>query len=228
MPSSNVNATTSATGTTRKREPRRARKRVGASPAACDSFERAILRAARLAPDAIERRRQAGAVHGLQQIIERRQFEGVDGVLIVGGAEDHRRPRPAERRGHIKAAGARHLNIQQHDIGSELGDPLGGLHAILGFAGDLHVRMRRQQLAQPLACWLFIVNQQRSESSGQPSRPSPSHRPDLAVRRGARGPRREWPCRAWRPSIAVFAEDSASLSSPNSSSVLSAPRRPRR
>ena len=111
-------------------------------------------------PDAIERRRQPRAVHRLQQVVERRQFERIDRVLIVGGAEDHRRPRLAQRRGDIEAARAGHLNVEQHQIRRQLGDPLGRLHAVVGLADDLHIGMRGEQLPQPLTRRLFIVHEQ--------------------------------------------------------------------
>ena len=66
---------------------------------------------------AIERGGQPRAIHGLQQIVERRQLERIDRVLIVGGAEDHRRPRPAERSRDIESACPRHLDVEQDQIG---------------------------------------------------------------------------------------------------------------
>ena len=108
--------------------------------------------------DPIERRRQAGAVHRLQQVIERRQFERVDRVLIERGAEDHRRSRPAQRRRDVEPARARHLDVEQHEIGRELGDPFRGFNTVAGFADHFDVGMRAQQLLQPLARRLLVVN----------------------------------------------------------------------
>ena len=47
------------------------------------------------------------------------QLEGVHRVLIVGGAEDDGRARPAERGRDLEPAAARHLDVEQHQIGRQ-------------------------------------------------------------------------------------------------------------
>ena len=122
---------------------------------------------------AIERGGQPRAVHRLQQVIERRELEGIDRVLIERGAEDHRGPRLAERRGDVEAAGAGHLDVEQHQIGRQLGDLLRRLHAVFRFADDFDVGMRAQQLLQPLARRLLVVDDQcPNHCQPQPQVPS--------------------------------------------------------
>jgi hypothetical protein len=112
-----------------------------------------------LLPHALERRRQAGAGDRLQQVVGRRQLEGVHRVVIEGRAEDDVRARLAERGRDVESGGARHLDVQEDDVRRDLGDALRRLAAVLGLAGDLHVGMRRQQLPQPRPRRLLIVHE---------------------------------------------------------------------
>jgi hypothetical protein len=105
-----------------------------------------------------ERRLQSRPIHRLEQVVHRLQLEGIHRILIERGAEDDRGSRPAERRGHFETAAAGHLNVQQHQIGHELGDSFDRLHTIFGFANDLDIVDAGQQLAEPIARRLLVVN----------------------------------------------------------------------
>ena len=50
------------------------------------------------------------------------------------------------------------MNVEEHEIGHELGDPFSSLDAVFGVADDFHVGMRGQQLFQPLTRGLFVVH----------------------------------------------------------------------
>ena len=160
-PSTNVNATTSLSGTTRNRAPRRARKRVGASPSlrVTVSMARSRSRIAVFCADAIQGGGQARAVDRLQQVVDRRELEGVNRILVVCRAEDHGRPGRSQRRCDIESAGAGHLDVEQDQIRRQLGNSLGRLEAILGFTDDLDVAVGAEQLPQPLSGGLLVVHQ---------------------------------------------------------------------
>ena len=72
----------------------------------------------------------------------------------------------AERRGDLEPAAARHLDVEQQQIGRQLGDALDRLDAVLGLADDLDVGFAGQQLAQPIARRLLVVHEQRADHAG--------------------------------------------------------------
>jgi hypothetical protein len=83
--------------------------------------------------------------------------------LIECRAKDDGGPRLAERSRDVKTAGAGHLDVEQHEIGRQLGDPFSSLDAVPGIADDLDVGVRGQQLPQPLTRGLFVVHEQCSD-----------------------------------------------------------------
>jgi hypothetical protein len=54
------------------------------------------------------------------------------------------------------------LDVEQDQVGRVLGDPFGRLDAVACLADDGDIGMRRQQLLQPLARRLFVVDQERA------------------------------------------------------------------
>ena len=57
---------------------------------------------------------------GLQEVVDRLEFEGVEAELAVGGDEDEGRPLVGRQARHeLQAAQVRHLDIQEHDVGLE-------------------------------------------------------------------------------------------------------------
>ena len=77
----------------------------------------ALLRAHVLAY-ARQRRGEARLVDGLQQVVDGARLERLDGVLIVGGDEHHQRQRFLRQlRQHLEAGHARHLDVEEYQVG---------------------------------------------------------------------------------------------------------------
>ena len=183
-------------GTTRKR--RRCGRGSASAPGArrATAVERAIAaRRRRRARARVERRVQPRAVDRLQQVVDRLQLERIDRVLVERRAEDDRGPRPAKRRRHFESAAAGHLNVEQHQIGRELGDALDRLHAVFGLADDLDICAPRAAAAAaraPAARRPRAACESVSDLMGQSFAFTTSTVTSScpAARRDARGPRR--------------------------------------
>ncbi len=76
---------------------------------------------------------------GLQQVVDRVDLEGLDGVLVEGSGEDDERD--VRQRVHdLETVHPRHLNVEYDDVGVELACHLDRPKAVLGLARDLDVR----------------------------------------------------------------------------------------
>ena len=73
----------------------------------------------------------------LQQIVDRLHLEGADRVLVVGGREHDVRRRPRERLQHLEAVHARHLHVEEDEVGLPLLDHLQRLDAVGRLADHL-------------------------------------------------------------------------------------------
>mmetsp|Transcript_53828 Transcript_53828/g.149367 ORF Transcript_53828/g.149367 Transcript_53828/m.149367 type:complete len:254 (+) Transcript_53828:886-1647(+) len=82
---------------------------------------------------------QALRFQGLEQIVHRTGFEGLDRVLVIGGHEDDARG-ALDALGHFEAGQARHLDVEEGQVGLQGRDGLGGLDAVGGRADDLQLR----------------------------------------------------------------------------------------
>jgi len=75
--------------------------------------------------------------HRLEQIVDRRELECLDGVLVVGGHEHHRRhARPGCE---LQTGLLGHLNVEQHDVGLVRGDDEASLGGVGSLAHNGHV-----------------------------------------------------------------------------------------
>ena len=77
--------------------------------------ERAPLCRARLVAHALDCPRETGLVHRLEEIVDGVDLEGAQGVLVVGGHEDHRRGL-RQGREHLEAVPSRQHHIHQGQI----------------------------------------------------------------------------------------------------------------
>jgi hypothetical protein len=94
-----------------------------------------------------------------RKIVERTDFEGLDGVFIVGGGEDDLRD-IVETRQHFEAGHFRHLNVEEDHVRREFRDQIQCLRAVVRFACDLDFRVSQKQAAQFLARDAFVVDNQ--------------------------------------------------------------------
>jgi len=98
-------------------------------------------------------------VKGLQQIVDRVYLESFQGILIVGGYEDHRRHLfSADSFDHFKTIHGRHLDVQENEIGGQLANGANGFVPVGAFADNLNVRIVRQQALDSPASERFIVD----------------------------------------------------------------------
>jgi hypothetical protein len=93
-----------------------------------------------LGSDAIERAREALLVHRLQQVVEGVRLEGVDRESVERRHEhDHRHALLRHLLDDLDAGEARHLDVEEHQVGSESGDGRQRLAAVGALPDDLDV-----------------------------------------------------------------------------------------
>ncbi len=96
--------------------------------------------------------------------------ESAKRVLVVCGNEDNGHV-AADELEHLEAIELRHLNVEKHEIGLELGDCLDRLEPVGALRDDVDVWNVRQVLAQHTARQCLIVHDDHPE-------PSVSHESD--------------------------------------------------
>ena len=105
--------------------------------------------------------------HGLEQIIEGMDFEGTNGVAIVGGYEDEawRRVFCRDRNGsyHVEAVGAGHLDVEENEVGFVLADGGDGGFGVAGFADDFDVGLGAKETKELSPGGGFVVDDQNAE-----------------------------------------------------------------
>ena len=116
-----------------------------------------------------ERGRQPRGLDGLQQVIEGGPLEGVQREAVEGGDEDHDRARPRPKAvQQLKAGQARHLDVEQHDVGRELADhPRAPRRRPERGAHQLHLRLVAEQDLQPAARQRLVVDDQDAQDAHQ-------------------------------------------------------------
>ncbi len=102
-------------------------------------------------------------VERLQQVVDCIDFERAQGVLVIGSDENDRGQTCFGGFDQLKAVQLRHLDIQKSEIGREFPYGFARVHAVGTLANDPDVRLRRQQLAQPLARQSLVVYDQGSD-----------------------------------------------------------------
>ncbi len=105
----------------------------------------------------------AGAVERLEQVIDGVHVEGADRVLVVGGGEDDERQvieaaMVDEVLEDGEAVEARHLDVEEDDVGLVLFDELDGFNAVGAFGEDFDVADGLEQVLQLFAGQLLIVD----------------------------------------------------------------------
>lgn len=112
---------------------------------------------------AVERPPQARIVQGLQNVVECARFESAQRVRIVCGHENNSlgqvRPQQFE---HIEAVVFRHLDVQEHDVGSGPSDLVDGLQSGSTFDHGPDIGVSAQQESQIPARRGFVINHQGS------------------------------------------------------------------
>ncbi len=127
----------------------------------------------------LHRHRQPLFFDRLQQVIERLQPERLHRILIVGGRHHEigqRHALLAQLADHAHAIEPRHLHVEEHEVGLEVGNQLYRLQAI-GRRGDhLDVGKFLQQIRQFVGSQLFVVRQDCGDRVRRASRHKSAHR----------------------------------------------------
>jgi len=96
-----------------------------------------------------QRLRETAVVEGLEQVVERVDFEGADGVAVVGGDEDDGGHRVrADLFQHRKAIDLGHLDVEEEEIRTRTGDQRDGVAARPLPAAIERVGVRRDCVAR--------------------------------------------------------------------------------
>ena len=113
----------------------------------------------------LQRREQALGAYRLEQVIDGVEVEGLHGVIVEGGREDHggRAGQAAEMAGEFDAVHARHADVGEHDIDRLAFEEFEGRHAVGGFARDDVGQVAgdvAEQGAQALAGQRLVIDEQ--------------------------------------------------------------------
>ena len=112
---------------------------------------------------AVERRDEPSAVDGLEEVIERVDFEGVERVLVVRRDEDDvRYAFDADGLDHRESVHSWHSDVEIHEVGRVAKDRRHGFSPVATLADDFDVPLRIQPHADALARKRFVVHDQRS------------------------------------------------------------------
>ena len=84
-------------------------------------------------------------------------FEGANGVVVVGGDEDYGGS-CADQFEDFEAIELGHLNVEEYEVGLQFGDGFDGFEAVGAFGGDFDFGMGGEEFAKDLAGELFVVD----------------------------------------------------------------------
>jgi pimeloyl-ACP methyl ester carboxylesterase len=116
----------------------------------------------------LESRGKPRRAHRLEEIVERVELEGLDGMLVVRGDEDHGRRvlEIREMAREFEPVHARHADVEEQHLRAARRQPLEGFDAV---ACLTHYRARQfggdilQELAQPLARGRLVVGDEDAD-----------------------------------------------------------------
>jgi hypothetical protein len=95
------------------------------------------------------------------------RLERVDRKSIEGRHEhDHRQAFLRHLRQHVEPREARHLDVEEHQVGMQLGDRGQCLAAVRALARDLDVRRVLQAQLQPAARERFVIDDDGADAHG--------------------------------------------------------------
>ena len=111
-------------------------------------------------PDAraLDRREEAIAAERLQQVVDRRELEGADGVLIVGRGEDHRRRPRLGLAQHVEPRQARQADVEAHQRRPRRRDHPDRPFAVPGLADDREPTVGLEEVPQLLPRERLVVD----------------------------------------------------------------------
>jgi hypothetical protein len=120
-------------------------------------FRRRVARAAELDP--LHHLAKTRGTERLEQIVRRVGLKGPDRVSIVSGHENgNRHVRAAQRFNNAKSVNARHLRIEEDDVGLLFLDQGDGRHPVLGLEDPADISVLVEQADETFACSLLIID----------------------------------------------------------------------
>ena len=113
---------------------------------------------------AFQRGGEALGPHRLDEVVDRRGFEGRQRVRVVGGAEHHGRARfeRGEVARGLQPVDARHRDVEQHEVGMVLRARMQRFAPIARFGDQFDPGLFGEQVAQAFAREGFVVGDQHS------------------------------------------------------------------
>jgi len=114
---------------------------------------------------ALQGRAEPGGLEGLEEVVERVDLEGVDGVFVEGGDEDDDGGFFLQLTQDGEAGQLGHLDIDEKDVGEALAQSGEGGAAVAAFTNNLDVGLGGEERADALAG-------ERLADSGSPDAPS--------------------------------------------------------
>src|SRR5690349_21713445 len=117
-------------------------------------------------PGLAERGTQLLGADGFQQVRDGLGLEGLQGIFVERGDEDHRRWLGHRRKlaCDFESVDAWHAHVQQHDVGRLLIADLERAPAVLGLGGHLESFDLRQHRTQQRACRRLVVDDEHTEA----------------------------------------------------------------
>jgi hypothetical protein len=112
---------------------------------------------------------EAGRFGGLEQVVQSVGFEGLDGMLVVGGDEDDERDGRCQAADDTEAVQAGHLDVEEDQVWVETLDGVECGLSVLGFADDLDVGFVGEEGADAFATEGFVVDEERADLHGSGS-----------------------------------------------------------
>ena len=112
---------------------------------------------------AFQRCFKAISAEGFQKIVHRVNFEGFDGVAVIGGDEDDGGI-VANQFQNFETIKFGHLNVEEHQVGLLLGDDFDGFETVGALGDQFDFAVRGDEFAQDLAREFLVVHNHRSNS----------------------------------------------------------------
>ena len=119
---------------------------------------------------ALQGARDALLVKGLQHVVDGVHFEGLHGVMVVGGRENNLRQglfAPDELLDYPKTVEAGHLHVEKNKLRLVLLDQSDGLQAILSLRDHVDVGKALQQKGELVPRGAFVVDDDGVDGHGR-------------------------------------------------------------
>lgn len=109
--------------------------------------------------DSLGTRLQVNGVYGLQEVVESLSSDGVNGIVLVGGVEDHVELTIVESINQIQPGFKGHSNVDEHNVGAAISNGVVAYTSVGSLVNDADERTVTFDLAvQDFTGGRFIIN----------------------------------------------------------------------